>query len=95
MASRLKRFSIEINAIDTLVFSVEISAAQFDKTLSELRRQHDKSKDAEEDTFRTDYRERKLDTEKYSLHEHRFEIGSSTDISLIKRECKPGYYFSK
>ncbi len=95
MASRLKRFSIEINVIDTLVFSVEISAAQFDKTLSELRRQHDKSKDAEEDTFRTDYRERKLDTEKYSLHEHRFEIGSSTDISLIKRECKPGYYFSK
>ena len=95
MASRLKRFSMEINVIDTLVFSVEISAAQFDKTLSELRRQHDKSKDAEEDTFRTDYRERKLDTEKYSLHEHRFEIGSSTDISLIKRECKPGYYFSK
>lgn len=94
MASRLKRFSIEINVIDTLVFNVEISAAQFDKTLSELRRQHDKSKDAEEDAFRTEYREKKMDMEKYTVHEHRFEVGS-TDVALIKRECKPGYYFAK
>lgn len=94
MASRLKRFSIEVNVIDTLVFSTEISQTQYNKTLSELRIQYERSKDAEEDCFRAQYRDRTMDLEKYTVHEHRFRVGA-TDVAIVKRECKPGFYFAK
>ena len=94
MAHKTKKFALKINALDTLVAEFEINQSQFNKRLAELIQQHERSKDAEEGCFRTEYEVESEDFDKFTRQTHIFKM-TTTYIVLRKTECKPGYHFTK
>jgi len=92
--AKTKSYTVEVNALDTLVFQVDVSKAQYEKALKNLQKQHEASKDTEESTFRTRYDQTVNVFPTYDYCEDLFRLPSS-DIKLIKRTCHPGFRFAK
>ena len=94
MRKKTRRYLMEINVLDTLATETELTYHDYDKMMISLTKQYEASKDAEEETFRVRMEDKFSDTEKYTKKERNFSLGT-TDITMVKIVCKPGFCFSK
>ncbi len=89
---KTKSYRMEINVLDTIETTVQISESVYKQKLKSLRRQvaETQADPDRESAFVAEETEKVDEFDTYTRHTYRATLGT-TDIELIAVICKPGY----